>query len=1045
MRLVAFMLSTFPNTGWRGSAVVLLLLSLSLPAWAGEEGRNFPLPPIEVVEGFEVELVADSSLVSYPMLGGFDWEGRLYLCASAGQNMDAEQLLEQLPNHVQILHDTDGNGRFDRSTTFADRMTFPQGVMLHDGAFYCASPPHIWRMEDRNGDGVADHREKWISEFRFMGHAGSIHGPFLGPAGRIYWTDAPLGHEIRDKAGRLLSKGRAARIFSCRPDGSQLETYCGGGMYNPIDIAFTPEGDMLGIMTWYNPDEARRDALVHYVYGGVYPKRVEAWFAEFKRTGPPMPAMIIYGVVAPSGIVRYRGNHFGDDYQGNYFISYFNTRKVDRVRIEADGSTYRAVAEPFLSSTSPDFHPTDVIEDADGSLLVIDTGGWFAGRGCPTSKISRPQLHGAIYRIRRSGGPVVQDPRGLKINWKDASIELLASLINDDRPTVRDRAVEQLAAQGEKAVDALAAVAHKSSEADHRRRVVWALGRIGGPSALKVVRRALADSDSRVQLAAVNCVATLRDRHAETSLRRLLADEDLRVRRAAATALGRIGNVAAVDALLAALDSDADRILEHAVIFALIEIDDPQATLAGLGHGLARVRQAALIALDQMDHGDLSQPLVTPLLETDDEQLQRTVLAITSRRGWSQQTFGLLETWLEAEDLSRQRRDALRGALRAMESDPKIQQLIGRILTDPNASLPARVLLLNVVAASELETLPDDWHRAVSVALGSPKSELVHPAIHATGRLGAQKHGESLLAVARDGQRSVSLRLAAATVAAPQQHPLPGDLFAQLLAAVIGEGSATDQLAAAHALAAAHLRGGQLAELAAALSKAGPLVLRTLVGAFEGKPEPALAMKVIDALGRNPTLASLPSGQLRRFIAPYPLQVQAAGRALLDRLETNSTDLTGRIEQLAASLDDGDAARGRAVFFGSNASCHACHRVNGEGGTIGPDLSGIGQVRTRRNLLEAIAFPSATFARGYEPYNVATVSGELLWGVLGRRTTDAIYLRTTGQQQIRIARDQIEQLVPSTVSTMPDGLADVLSARQLSDLISFLKSMEEIP
>ena len=102
-------------------------------------------------------------------------------------------------------------------------------------------------------------------------------------------------------------------------------------------------------------------------------------------------------------------------------------------------------------------------------------------------------------------------------------------------------------------------------------------------------------------------------------------------------------------------------------------------------------------------------------------------------------------------------------------------------------------------------------------------------------------------------------------------------------------------------------------------------------------------------------------------------------------------------------------------------------------------------MRTRRNLLEAIAFPSATFARGYEPYNVATVSGELLWGVLGRRTTDAIYLRTTGQQQIRIARDQIEQLVPSTVSIMPDGLADVLSARQLSDLISFLKSMEEIP
>jgi len=81
------------------------------------------------------------------------------------------------------------------------------------------------------------------------------------------------------------------------------------------------------------------------------------------------------------------------------------------------GSTYQAEAEPFLTSTSPEFHPCDVIEDADGSLLVIDTGGWFAGAGCPTSKISKPQHHGAIYRVRTTNSTRPADPWASQIDW----------------------------------------------------------------------------------------------------------------------------------------------------------------------------------------------------------------------------------------------------------------------------------------------------------------------------------------------------------------------------------------------------------------------------------------------------------------------------------------------------------------------------------------------------------------------------------------------------------------------------------------------------
>ena len=99
------------------------------------------------------------------------------------------------------------------------------------------------------------------------------------------------------------------------------------------------------------------------------------------------------------------------------------------------GSTFRSYDEDFLTSTSEDFHPTDVLEDADGSLLVIDTGGWFVN-GCPTSKIGKPQMVGAIYRVRKADRPVLKDPRGLNLHWDSLDEAALARLLDDERVTV---------------------------------------------------------------------------------------------------------------------------------------------------------------------------------------------------------------------------------------------------------------------------------------------------------------------------------------------------------------------------------------------------------------------------------------------------------------------------------------------------------------------------------------------------------------------------------------------------------------------------------
>ncbi len=103
--------------------------------------------------------------------------------------------------------------------------------------------------------------------------------------------------------------------------------------------------------------------------------------------------------------------------------------------------------EDFLTSDSLDFHPTDVLEDADGSLLVVDTGGWYK-LCCPTSQLDKPDVLGAIYRVRRIDAKPIDDPRGTKIDLTKLAPRTLANLLETGRPAIRARALDILAERG---------------------------------------------------------------------------------------------------------------------------------------------------------------------------------------------------------------------------------------------------------------------------------------------------------------------------------------------------------------------------------------------------------------------------------------------------------------------------------------------------------------------------------------------------------------------------------------------------------------------
>jgi len=615
----------------RRAHLAVFLAAIVPVAALAQTSTTTPQPiTIQVPAGFEVIPVALPPLVTFPMLGNFDDRGRLFVAENAGVNLDDKELQAQRPSRITVLEDTDGDGVFDRSSVFADQLAFPMGALWHDGALFVTSAPGLWRLEDRDGDGRSDSRRLLATGFKSNGNAADVHGPFLHPNGRLYWCHGRKGHEVYQiPGGALVSKALGARIWSCRPDGSDIQVHAGGGMDNPVEVAFNQEGEIFGTANIVQ-GSPRSDAILHWVHGGVYPRTDQGpVLAEFRRTGDLLPPVAFIGHVAPAGLALPRSASWGAEYRDNLFYAEFNTRRIMRVPLQRNGATYRGAAQTFATSADPGAHFTDVIEDADGSLLVIATGGWFR-RGCPTSVVAKAELTGGIYRIRRIGARPPADPRGNEIAWQASSPESLAALLGDPRMVVRDRALAELARRADAAIPALTRALGDGSYLA-RSNAVWSLTCIGSPAAQSVARRALHDPDARIREVACQSAFVTTDREAAAALIACLGDEAPGVQREAARALGRLRVPQAIPALGAVAASPRDPVLTHALIYALIEIDAPGEMQALLNRREPLVRRAAMIALDAGAGGGRGAAPVFAALRDPEPALRSAALEIAIR------------------------------------------------------------------------------------------------------------------------------------------------------------------------------------------------------------------------------------------------------------------------------------------------------------------------------------------------------------------------------------------------------------------------------
>ena len=191
------------------------LIAVLIVCVCGSTAQAADLP--KVPEGYTIERATTPEQTLHPMMGCFDDDGRLYIAESAGTNRPASELLKDPQDLIRVLEDTDDDGKFDKSTVFADKLAFPQGVLWHRGAVYTCSSPYLWKLEDTDKDGLCDKRTILVKSFGFSGNAADIHGPFLSPDGRLWWCDGRHGHEIRrDEKGSLGGDDTAARAAQSR-------------------------------------------------------------------------------------------------------------------------------------------------------------------------------------------------------------------------------------------------------------------------------------------------------------------------------------------------------------------------------------------------------------------------------------------------------------------------------------------------------------------------------------------------------------------------------------------------------------------------------------------------------------------------------------------------------------------------------------------------------------------------------------------------------------------------------------------------------------
>ena len=363
-------------------------------------------------------------MLSNPTNMDIDSRGRVWIAEglnyrlTRGGNRRFKRIEEA--DRIKILEDTDGDGKADKVTVFADRIfPVPMGIAVeehHDQSgkytgcrVFIGNSPDLLVLEDTDGDDKADKRYPLLTGFGGVDSDHGVHGMTLGIDGKLYFThgdgccsvqhdhsERPQNFDVIDKSGRHVWTDQLANTLRVNRDGTEFEIIC-DRQRNNYETCVNSFGN---IFTSDNDDDGNRGCRVIWAmdgghYGYRTPGSPRHWGEEVPGN---VPKIVGTGNGSPCGIMVYEGELLPAEYRGAVLEVNAGTRQVNFFPITRKGAAFRTDYKVFLGGDDPWFRPVDACTAPDGSVFVAD---WYdAGVG---GHAFSDQTTGRIYRVASKG------------------------------------------------------------------------------------------------------------------------------------------------------------------------------------------------------------------------------------------------------------------------------------------------------------------------------------------------------------------------------------------------------------------------------------------------------------------------------------------------------------------------------------------------------------------------------------------------------------------------------------------------------------------
>ncbi len=961
--------------------------------------HTFTLP-----EGYEIELVAAEPLVTDPVNFAVDAQGRLWVVEMGDYPRGAPDARgwspPALPGHkawdsgepggrIKVLTDTDGDGRYDAATIFLDGLRFPTGVFPWREGVLISCAPDILLARDDDGDGRADHRTVLFTGFVEDNPQHRINGFEYGLDGWLYLASgASNGRVTSVPTGETVDvSGRDLRIH---PDTGRIEPVSGRSQYGRCRDDFG---------NWFG--NTNSEPLFQFVMEDRQLRRnpfVPAPSPRVFLTDPPR---------APPVFPTSRTvDRFNDLFAANRFTSacspcVFRDRTFAAAHDPAADACSVLVCEPVHNLVSRlEVRRTGLVFSAarvpseQQSEFLSSTDPWFR----PVRLMTGPDGCLWVCDMYRH---VIEHPQWIPEAWQ-ARLNLSAGYDRGRIYRVRPRQTPP------RPIDNLAAMTDAELVAQLADSNGWRRD---------TAQRLLLERADRTDASLIKAVRSLAEMHPSPAVRT----------QALWTLVGLVPEARSDEAL-------RDRFLAS---------HDPELVIQGLRvFGSAGSARGAAVLVDLAAHPVPRVRFETVLAvgDSDDPQTQLRVLKTAA-------LHDVADPWMRAALLSSASQVAvplLRDVLANLPPAPQREALVEGLIATALGPRPgqgvADVLTILAPAAEgshgqASEIAPWQWTALASCldVLARQKQTLATLEASPEPQLqAALQRIAPLLDAARmratDAESPLPVRVAAVRLLGRRGTEAPADRE-RLVGLLKPQEPPEVQLAAIERLA--DLRESE--PLLRHLGRLGPQRQAAIESALLQHRE--LTQQLLRAVRAGEVPSSALSAATRSALLNHrDGSVRAQAAELLGSLERPSqANVSQRVERVAAL--GGDLQRGQQVF---EKRCSACHRLQGIGTDVGPQLGALTN-KSAEYLLTAILDVNRSVEPRYRSCTVLLVDGRLQTGLVVEETATSLTLATADGRQHPILRRDIEELVLSGLSFMPEGLERDLSDQDLADVVTFVQ------